>query len=85
MPVYTVHAPATGHAGTAATDRFTFVRDGFHPVIAGPGYDIYYLNFLAGSARSLSVTEDPDHVWIKSTWKDLDPRLPVVALTENKP
>src|ERR1700721_117980 len=30
MPVYTVHAPATGNAGTAATDRFVFVRDGFY-------------------------------------------------------
>jgi len=27
MPVYTVHAPATGDA---ATDRFVFVRDGFY-------------------------------------------------------
>ena len=30
MPVYTVHAPVTGNAGFAATDRFAFVRDGFH-------------------------------------------------------
>jgi Protein of unknown function (DUF2628) len=30
MPVYTVHAPVTGDAGAAATDRFAFVRDGFH-------------------------------------------------------
>ena len=30
MPVYTVHAPVTNGADLAATDRFTFVRDGFH-------------------------------------------------------
>lgn len=54
------------------------VRSGFHPVVAGPGYDLYYLNFLAGSSRSLSVTEDPNHVWLKNTWKDTDPRLPLV-------
>ena len=30
MPVYTVHAPATDSADFRATDRFTFVRDGFH-------------------------------------------------------
>jgi hypothetical protein len=24
------------------------------------------------------VTEDPNHVWLKSTWKDMDPRLPLV-------
>ena len=54
------------------------VRSGFHPVVAGPGYDVYYLNFLAGSARTMAVTEDPQHVWIRSTWKDIDPRLPLV-------
>ena len=30
MPVYTVHAPVAGGADAAATDRFVFVRDGFH-------------------------------------------------------
>jgi len=30
MPVYTVHAPATNNLDFRATDRFTFVRDGFH-------------------------------------------------------
>jgi 5-deoxy-glucuronate isomerase len=54
------------------------VRSGYHPVVAGPGYDVYYLNFLAGSARVMAVTEDPQHVWIRSTWKDPDPRLPLV-------
>jgi 5-deoxy-glucuronate isomerase len=54
------------------------VHSGYHPVVAGPGYDVYYLNFLAGSSRALAVTEDPKHVWIRSTWKDTDPRLPLV-------
>ena len=54
------------------------VHNGYHPVVAGPGYDVYYLNFLAGSARALNVTEDREHVWIRSTWKDTDPRLPLV-------
>jgi Protein of unknown function (DUF2628) len=30
MPVYTVHAPIANNTGAAATDRFAFVRDGFH-------------------------------------------------------
>ena len=30
MPVYTVHAPIANSADLAATDRFAFVRDGFH-------------------------------------------------------
>jgi len=54
------------------------VRSGFHPVVAGPGYDVYYLNCLAGSARALNVTEDSRHVWVRSTWKETDPRLPMV-------
>ena len=54
------------------------VRSGFHPVVAGPGYNVYYLNFLAGTSRTLAVTEDPHHVWLKSTWKETDPRLPLV-------
>lgn len=54
------------------------VRDGYHPVVAGPGYDVYYLNFLAGTSRTLAITEDSDHTWIRSTWKQHDPRLPIV-------
>ena len=54
------------------------VRSGYHPVVAGPGYDVYYLNFLAGSARALAVTEDSKYVWIRSTWKETDSRLPLV-------
>lgn len=54
------------------------VRSGFHPVVAGPGYDVYYLNFLAGSSRALAVTEDSRHVWIRSTWNQTDSRLPLV-------
>lgn len=54
------------------------VRSGYHPVVAGPGYNVYYLNFLAGTSRTLAVTEDPDHVWLKSTWNQIDGRLPLV-------
>lgn len=54
------------------------VRSGYHPVVAGPGYDVYYLNFLAGTSRVMAVTEDPQHTWLRSTWKETDPRLPLV-------
>lgn len=55
------------------------VRDGYHPVVAGHGYNVYYLNFIAGSAHQLACTEDPQHSWVRSTWKELDPRLPLVG------
>ena len=54
------------------------VHNGYHAVVAGPGYDVYYLNFLAGSSRALAVTDDQDHSWIRSTWNKPDPRLPLV-------
>jgi 5-deoxy-glucuronate isomerase len=54
------------------------VRSGYHTVVAGPGYDTYYLNFLAGSARSLAATEDPQHSWIRAKWNSVDPRVPKI-------
>jgi len=56
------------------------VPEGYHPVAAAHGYNAYYLNFLAGSAQSLANLDDPDHAWIKGTWKDKDPRVPVVTM-----
>ena len=69
---------AVAHTVKASNGDAVLVRSGFHPVVAGPGYDVYYLNFLAGSARALAVTEDASHVWIRSKWKEIDPRLPLV-------
>ena len=53
---------------------------GYHPVVAAPGYNCYYLNMLAGSAQSLAATDDPDYAWVKETWADQDPRLPLVTM-----
>jgi hypothetical protein len=49
MPVYTVHAPTAGGADIGATDRFTFVRDGFHfwAAILGPVWLIWHRLWLA--------------------------------------
>ncbi len=55
------------------------VPAGYHPVAAAPGYTVYYLNFLAGSAHSLASADDPAHAWVKTTWTDKDPRLPLVS------
>ena len=64
-----------------ARDRdIVLVPEGYHPVASAHGYTTYYLNFLAGSAQSLANMDDPEHAWIKQTWKDKDPRVPVVTL-----
>jgi len=37
---------------------------GYHPVVAAPGYRLYYLWALAGEGRDLHVFEDPAHSWV---------------------
>ncbi len=56
---------------------------GYHPVVAGHGYNCYYLNFLAGSDQSLAATPDPDHNWIFNSWKGKDTRVPLVTASMN--
>ena len=60
------------------------VPEGYHPVASAHGYTTYYLNFLAGSAQSLANTDDPEHAWIKQTWHQKDPRIPIVTLAMEK-
>lgn len=40
------------------------VPRGYHPVSAPPGYDVYYLNVMAGPTRTWKFHNDPDHAWI---------------------
>ena len=54
------------------------VPEGYHPVVTAHGYDVYYLNALAGSARSMAASDDPDYAWVRETWREPDPRLPLV-------
>jgi 5-deoxy-glucuronate isomerase len=39
------------------------VPRGYHTVSAPPGYDLYYLNVMAGPDRQWAVANDPDHEW----------------------
>jgi 5-deoxy-glucuronate isomerase len=41
------------------------VPRGYHPVGAPHGYDLYYLNVMAGPVRRWLVSDDPAHAWIK--------------------
>lgn len=40
------------------------VPRGYHPVSAPPGYDVYYLNVMAGPTRTWKFHNDPEHAWI---------------------
>ncbi|NUO35398.1 MAG: 5-deoxy-glucuronate isomerase [Dermatophilaceae bacterium] len=58
------------------------VPHGWHgPAIAAPGYDLYYLNVMAGPGeeRAWLICDDPAHGWVRETWADqpVDPRLPL--------
>ncbi|MEV7395824.1 5-deoxy-glucuronate isomerase [Aeromicrobium sp. NPDC092404] len=57
------------------------IPHGWHgPSIAAPGYDLYYLNVMAGpgAERAWLICDDPAHTWVRDTWADqpVDPRLP---------
>ena len=47
--------------------------------MAAPGYDLYYLNVMAGPGptRAWLICDDPKHTWVRDTWRDqeIDPRL----------
>ncbi len=55
---------------------------GYHTTAAAHGYDLYYLNGLAGDRRSMAAADDPALAWIRASWSDLesDPRVPLVTL-----
>jgi len=40
------------------------VPKGYHPVSAPPGYDVYYLNVMAGPVRTWKFRNDPAHAWL---------------------
>jgi 5-deoxy-glucuronate isomerase len=63
---------------TVRDGELVLIPEGYHPVVAAHGYDVYYLNALAGSARSMAASDDPAYAWVRKTWKDKDPRVPVV-------
>jgi 5-deoxy-glucuronate isomerase len=39
------------------------ITSGYHPVVAAPGYAMYYLWALAGTSDTLSPSFDPVHAW----------------------
>ena len=62
------------------TGDVVLVPHGYHgPSMAAPGYDLYYLNVMAGPADDgrWLATDDPTHAWVRDTWPQLvvDPRI----------
>jgi 5-deoxy-glucuronate isomerase len=64
---------------TVRDGELVLIPEGYHPVVAAHGYNVYYLNALAGSARSMAASDDPDYAWVRQSWAEQDPRVPLVT------
>jgi 5-deoxy-glucuronate isomerase len=51
------------------------VRQGYHPVVTAPGYDLYYLNFLAGETPSWVAKDEPNLAWVRDAWEGAPDRM----------
>jgi 5-deoxy-glucuronate isomerase len=65
------------------------IPHGWHgPAMAAPGYDLYYLNVMAGpdAERAWNICDDPAHTWVRSLWEGqpIDPRLPCTTTEEKE-
>jgi 5-deoxy-glucuronate isomerase len=65
---------------TVRDGDLVLVPYGYHTTAAAHGYDLYYLNALAGARRSMASADDPDLAWIRAGWagQATDPRVPLV-------
>ncbi|MWA00523.1 5-deoxy-glucuronate isomerase [Actinomadura sp. LD22] len=66
------------------TGDVVLIPHGWHgPSMAVPGYDLYYLNVMAGPGeeRAWRICDDPAHAWVRDGWAGLaaDPRLPMTS------
>jgi 5-deoxy-glucuronate isomerase len=72
------------------TGDVVFIPHGWHgPSMAAPGYDLYYLNVMAGPGpeRAWRICDDPAHGWVRDGWADqpVDRRLPLVRAERRRP
>jgi 5-deoxy-glucuronate isomerase len=72
----------TDITATVRDGDIMLVPHGYHTTCAAHGYDLYYLNGLAGDRRSMAAADDPSLAWIRPAWQKLepDPRVPLVTL-----
>ncbi|MEU3308114.1 5-deoxy-glucuronate isomerase [Nocardiopsis sp. NPDC006832] len=63
------------------SEDVVLIPHGWHgPSMAAPGYDMYYLNVMAGpgTERAWRISDHPSHAWVRDTWarQPMDSRLP---------
>jgi len=81
--VQRLYSPAHGLdlTETVRDGDLLLVPYGYHTTAAAHGYDLYYLNALAGNRRSMQPADDPELAWVRPAWETLepDPRVPMVT------
>lgn len=64
--------------------ELVLVTQGYHPVAAAPGSNVYFLNYLAGELldedRARSPLDDARYAWIKSDWDGNRLNLPIARV-----
>jgi 5-deoxy-glucuronate isomerase len=70
-----VYSPERSYDLTAAVGNgdVVLVPFGYHTSAAPHGFDLYYLNGLAGDKRSMAASDDPDLAYIRATWPAMAP------------
>jgi 5-deoxy-glucuronate isomerase len=61
---------------TVRNEDVFLVPRGYHgPCVAAPGYDMYYLNVMAGPdpQRRWLICNDPAHAWVMGEWSATEP------------
>ncbi len=80
MAYHRVFGPGIDLLAEVRQGDVVLVPHGWHgPSMAVPGYDLYYLNVMAGPSpeRAWLISDHPDHAWVRDTWRaqEVDPRL----------
>lgn len=63
---------------TVRHNDIVLVPRGYHTMSSAHGYTTYTLNVTAGTSNTLLNSEDPRYTWVRESWFNKDPRLPVV-------
>ena len=58
---------AGSEAFTVRDGDAVVIRSGYHPVVAAPGYSLYYLWVMAGDGRQMIPHLDPAHAWVQGS------------------
>ncbi len=75
---------AQGEAFTVRHGDLVLTAPGFHSTVVAPGYNLYFLNYLAGDPfdekRAAAPYSDPQYTWIVDRWETNYRNLPIIGV-----